>query len=104
MTHPTAGFGQTVPSPRRASASAVRIAPRSKRGCSREPIGSAPASVAIRCDPPDKIPKILSFAEVAVDRGETDVGDLIEARQRLHDKAPDHIARYVGLARTLQLP
>src|SRR5271169_2182017 len=101
ITQPTAGFGQTEPSPRRASASAARIASSSRR---RSPGGSALASIAIRRDPADEIAEILGLAEVPVDRGETDIGNLIEARQRLHDEASDHVARDIGLARTLQLP
>src|SRR5262249_21241781 len=64
---------------------------------------SARVSIAICGDPSDEIPEILGFPEITVDRGEADIGDLIEARQRLHDEAPDHIARDVGLARALQL-
>src|SRR6516162_1727681 len=101
MTQPTAGFGQTVPSPRRASVSAARIALSSRRRSAGEP---APSSIAIRRDPADEIPEILRLAEVPVDRGETDIGNLIEARQRLHDEASDHVTRDIDLARTLQLP
>src|SRR5262249_42788104 len=100
MTQPTAGFGQTAPSPRRASASAARIASRSRRRSLAE---SVRVSTAICSDPSDEIPEILGLAEITVDRGEADIGDLIEARQCLHDEAPDHIARDIGLARALQL-
>src|SRR5271165_5128376 len=95
MTQPTAGFGQTVPSPRRASDSAACIVPRPRPR-------SAP-SIAIRGDPSDKIPEILGFAKIPVDRGEADIGHLIEACQRLHDQPANRFARDVGLARTLQL-
>src|SRR5208282_887567 len=104
MTQPTAGFGQTAPSPRRASASAARIAPRSTRRSPAEPGGGEAISLAIRRDPSDKIPEILGFAEIAVDRGETDISNLIEASHCLHDESADIIARDIGLARTLQLP
>src|ERR687888_2535471 len=95
MTQPTAGFGQTVPSPRRAKASAARIALRSTRGG---------GSIAIRRDPPDEFPEILGLAEVAVYRRKADISHLIEGRQRLHHEAADHVARNIGFARTLQLP
>src|SRR6516162_3232653 len=101
MTQPTAGFGQTAPSPRRASVRAARIASSSRRRSAGE---SAPPSIAIRRDPADEIAEILRLAEIPVDRGETDIGNLIEARQRLHDEASDHITRDIDLARTLQLP
>src|SRR5438270_10209962 len=104
MAQPTAGFGHTVPSPRRASASAARIIRKSNCRSLGNLTASPGGSVAIRGDPPDEIPEILGLAEIAVDRRETDVSDLVEARQRLHDKAADHIAGNVGLARTLQLP
>src|SRR5215470_14512618 len=103
MTQPTAGFGQTEPSPRRASASAARMKRRSAGRLLGDAVGTAVGSVAIRGDPPDKIAKILRLAEVTVHRSEPDVGDLVEARQRLHDETPDHIARYIRFARTLQL-
>src|SRR6516165_4378213 len=104
MTQPTAGLGQTIPSPRRAKASAAPIAFWSKRWLADEPPGLRLSSVAIRGDPPDEIPEILGLAEIAVDRCETDVGDLIEACQRLHHEAADNVAGDIRLARTLQLP
>src|SRR5712671_4313418 len=104
MTQPTAGFGQTAPRPRRANASAARIERRSKPRSLGDFAASGGSSIAIRGDPPDKIPKILGLAEVTVDRCETDVGDLVEARQRFHHEAPDHIAGDIRLARALQLP
>src|SRR5258707_8432779 len=103
-TQPTAGFGQTVPRPRRANASAARIERRSKPRSLGDFAASGGSSIAIRGDPPDKIPKILGLAEVTVDRRETDVGDLVEARPRLHHQAPHHIAGDIRLARALQLP
>src|SRR5271170_1295671 len=103
MTHPTAGFGQTAPSPRRASANAARIQRRSIRLSLGDIAASAQGSVAIRGDPPDKIAEILGLAKVAVDRSETDVGDLVETGERLHDETADHIAWNIGFARALQL-
>src|SRR5262249_35969414 len=86
------------------SARAARIAPASKQRARAEPGPAAPPSaIAIRRDPSDKIAEILGFAEVAVDRGKADIGDLIETRQRIHGETPDHPARDIGLARTLQL-
>src|SRR5215470_13238477 len=103
-TQPTVGFGQTLPSPRRARLSAARIALRSTDAPSDESAKLRAPSVAICGDPPDEIPEILGLAEVAIDRREADVGDLVEAGQRLHHKAADHIARNVGLTRAFQLP
>src|SRR5205807_9728318 len=53
--------------------------------------------------PPDKIAEILRLTKIAVDRSETDVGDLVETGERLHDEAADRIARNISFARTLEL-
>src|SRR5260370_37754916 len=98
MTQPTAGFGQTVPSPRRASANAARIERRSKRLSLGDTAASARGSVAIRGDPPDKVAKILGLATIAVDRSETDGSDRAETGGRLHDEAADHLAPNIGFA------
>src|SRR6266851_7019757 len=104
MTQPTDGLGHTVPRPRRASARAACIAARSTAaGSLPEGWGGAPASIAIRGDPPDKFTEILGFAEIAVDRGETDVGDLVEDRQRLHDLFADLLAADLCVARAFEL-
>src|ERR1043166_4291706 len=104
MTQPTEGFGQVVPRPRRAKASAARIIARSVEASSRrEVVGARPPSIVIRGDPPDKFAEILSLAEISVDRGEADIGDLIECRQRFHDQFADILARDLGIARTFEL-
>src|SRR5438105_1113177 len=104
MTQPTDGLGQTVPRPRRANARVACIAARSAAACSLPAgLGGGPASIAIRRDPPDKLAEILGFAEVAVDRGKTDVGDLVEDRQRLHDLFADLLAADLGVARAFEL-
>ena len=62
------------------------------------------ASIAIRRDLADEFTEILGFSEISVDRGKTDVGDLIEAGERLHDQFADHVAGDFGLARAFELP
>src|SRR5881227_4318875 len=94
MTQPTEGFGQVVPRPRRARASAARIIARSVEVLSRREVaGARPPSIVIRGDPPDKFAEILRLPEIAVDRGEADIGDLIKCRQRFHDQFADVLAR-----------
>src|SRR5262249_18106676 len=46
--------------------------------------------------------EVLGLAEVLVDRGEPDIGDLIQARQRLHDELADHRGRDLVLAEALE--
>src|SRR5579863_437906 len=60
-------------------------------------------SIAIGGDAPDKLAEILGLAEIAIDRGEADIGDLIEARQRLHHQFADHVAGDFRLARAFEL-
>jgi len=104
MTQPTDGLGQTAPRPRRASASAARIAARSVEAfCGVSVADGRPPSIVIRRDPPDEFAEILGLAEIAVDRGKADIGDLVERRQRLHDQLADHVARDVGFARAFEL-
>src|SRR5260370_34863978 len=98
MTQPTAGFGQTVPSPRRASANAARIERRSKRLSLGDTAATARGSVAIRGDPPDKVAKILGLAKIAGDRSETDVSDLVKTGEPPHAEAADPGTRNVGFA------
>src|SRR5215469_1990195 len=75
MTQPTAGFGQTAPSPRRASASAARIASRSRRRSLAE---SPRVSIAIGSDPPDETPDHIA----------RDIG-LARALQLTHQRVND---------------
>src|SRR5437660_10237709 len=104
MTQPTEGFGQVVPRPRRARASAARIIARSVEVLSRREVaGAGPPSIVIRGDPPDKFAKILRLPEIAVDRGKADIGKLIKCRQRFHDQFADVLARNLGVARTFEL-
>src|SRR6266513_347957 len=104
MTQPTEGFGQVVPRPRRARASAARIIARSVEVLSRREVAAArPPSIVIRGDPPDKFAEILRLPEIAVDRGEADIGNLIKCRQRFHDQFADVLARNLGVARTFEL-
>src|SRR5260370_29144725 len=60
-------------------------------------------SFAVSGDAADELAEILGLAEIAVDRGEADIGDLIEDRQRLHYLLADLLAADLGLARTFEL-
>src|SRR4051812_12104702 len=77
MTQPTAGLGATRPNPRAASRSAVRM-------CSR----SVSLLVAV-AKLVDEGLEILRLAEVAIDRGEADEGDLVEVGERVHHRLAD---------------
>src|SRR6185437_4665593 len=57
----------------------------------------------VGADPADEFAEILGLAEIAIDRGEADVGHLIEGRQRFHDQLADHVARNIGLTRAFEL-
>src|SRR5580658_10697633 len=54
-------------------------------------------------DSADEFAEILGLAEVAIDTGEADIGDLVEGGQRFHDQLADLISRDIGLARAFQL-
>src|SRR2546421_153349 len=104
MAQPTEGFGQVMPRPRRARASAACIIARSVEVLSRREVAAVrPPSIVIRGDPPDKFAEILRLPEIAVDRGEADIGNLIKCRQRFHDQFADVLARNLGVARTFEL-
>ena len=61
------------------------------------------ASIVIRRNLADEFAEILGFAEISVDRGKPDVGDLIEAGERLHDQFANHRARDVARAPAFKL-
>src|SRR5262245_21832441 len=92
ITQPTAGLGATRPRPRSASRSAVRI-------CSM----SWALLVAV-AKLVDEGLEILRLAEVPVDRGEADEGDLVEVGERVHHRLADGIALDLVLARAFQPP
>src|SRR5215469_3522648 len=60
-------------------------------------------SIAVGADAADELAEILGLAEIAVDRGEAHIGHLIEAGERLHHEAADHLARYLAFARAFEL-
>src|SRR5579875_866332 len=91
---PTAGLGQTRPSPRRASVSAARMMRAS-------PI--AVPSVAFGGQAVDELAEILGLAEIAIDRSEAHVGHGIERRQHLHHQLADDLALDLGLAGAFEL-
>src|SRR5262249_8876802 len=47
--------------------------------------------------------EILGLAEIAIDRGEADIGDVVELAQMLHHDLADRLRRNLGLAATLEL-
>src|SRR5690348_10794862 len=51
----------------------------------------------------DELAEILRLAEIAIDRGEADIGDRIERRQHFHHQLADHVALDFGLARAFEL-
>src|SRR5580704_7070093 len=46
--------------------------------------GAAASAIAIGGNAADEFAEILGLAEIAIDRGKADIGDLVERRQRLH--------------------
>src|SRR6185369_13863406 len=92
ITQPTAGLGATRPRPRSARRSAVRI-------CSM-----SWALVVAVAKLVDEGLEILRLAEVPVDRGEADEGDLVEIGERVHHRLADGVAADLVLARALQAP
>src|SRR5208282_4413429 len=87
---PTAGFGHTLPRPRRARPSAAFIWWR-----------SAP-SLGVATQLLDEVLEVLGLAEIAVDRGEAHVGHGVEGAERIHDELPDRLGADVALPRALQ--
>src|SRR5688500_8563724 len=83
-TQPTAGFGQTWPRPRPAkrSATAMNWASRSFGG--DVGIGFGRDALALGRHARDEALEIAHPREVVIDRGEADVGYLIELGEPLH--------------------
>src|SRR5262245_48208466 len=92
-TQPTAGFGQVRPRPRSAkrSATAMKWASRSSGG--DVGIGFRGGPLALGGHARDEAFEVPDACEVVVDRGETDVGHLVELRQALHGQG----AKALGL-------
>src|SRR5690606_29337532 len=51
----------------------------------------------------DDLLEILGLAEIAIDRGEADIGHAVEVAQPFHDEFADLLARDLGLAGALEL-
>ena len=123
MTQPTAGLGQVRPRSRRASASAARIWSASM-GCiaSREPSWSdgslrrerliagwskdeaasswpQAGSLPVAAELADEVLEILGLAEIAIDRGEADIGDLVEVDSASITISPITVDGDLALAR-----
>src|SRR5690349_9345444 len=94
MTQPTAGLGQTRPRLRAASDSAAPI-------CSRSALLR---SVFVTAELADEGLEVLGLAEIAVDRGEADIGDLVQGGERIHHRFADMGGRDLGLARAFEAP
>src|SRR6201999_324841 len=91
MTQPTAGLGQTRPSPRSARSRAARM-------CSMS-LGLLVVAKLV-----DEGLEILRLAEIAIDRGEADEGDLVEIGERVHHGLADGGALNLVLAGALEAP
>src|SRR5690349_17612254 len=95
MTQPTAGLGATRPSPLAASASAWRM-------CSESFSGSKRSLPVATLHLPNQRLKILGLAEIAIDGGEADIGDLVETCQRLHYELPNDLGGNLVFAHALK--
>src|SRR5690242_12168652 len=81
ITQPTDGLGQLLPSPRRASPRAARI-------CEKSSITPLCGLAQLA----EKGLEVLGLAEVAIDRGEADIGDGVDLLERLHHHFTDVLA------------
>src|SRR5690606_27476704 len=52
----------------------------------------------------EKVVKILRIAEIAIDRSKTNITDIIERLQRLHDETADLVGADLEFAAALELP
>src|SRR5689334_9055165 len=102
-TQPTAGLGQVVPSARPASASAARICATSARA-GLFLVFVADGVALMRAQGLEELLEVARLAEILVHRGEADIGDRIEARERLHHELADLARRDFALARALEAP
>ena len=106
-TAPTAGLGQVRPSPRRPSVSASCM----KRGRPLWPsqrsrklvfqdaedhLRTRRSTFVIAGEFAEHGLEILGLAEIAIDRGEAHIGDIIELAQMLHHDLADRLGRQSG--------
>src|SRR5262245_6363444 len=61
-------------------------------------------SVFVTAELADEGLEVLGLAEVAIDRGKADVGDLVQRGERVHHRLADMSRRDLGLARAFQAP
>src|SRR4029453_7244177 len=94
MRQPTGGFSPVIPSARRPTRSACALWHRSAASC---------RAVIIARKLTQHLFEILRFAEIAVYRGETHIGDIVKGSQALHDEIADGLRRDVGLAGAFEL-
>ena len=117
ISAPTEGLGAASPMPRRPKRSAAAIQRSSSPA--RPPCGGALIArergfAAARSRPArrfglglqlaDDRVEVARFAEIAVDRGEAHVGDVVEALEPLHHQFADALGGNVGVALALELP
>ena len=60
-------------------------------------------SIVIRRDLADELSEVLGLAEIAIDRGKTDIGDLVEGGQASIYQFADHFAPDFSFARAFEL-
>src|SRR2546423_12188646 len=101
MTQPTRGFGVVVKRPFSASASAWRIIASSK-AVMRSPCIGFILLFARSFDFLHRFAEIIRSFEAAVDRGEPDVGDLVELRQFTDDEVADPAGGHLAFAEGAQ--
>src|SRR5690606_35806889 len=91
-----------------------RMAAAMKRRSAPEPAPARPASppaapamallpVLVAAQLAQHLVEVLGLAEIAVDRGEAHIGDVVDRLQRLHDEAADLVRHHLGLAGAFEL-
>src|SRR5437868_5965482 len=95
MTQPTAGLGATRPNPLAASASAWRM-------CSESFSGSKRSLPVATLHFPYQGLKVLGLAEIAIDGGEADIGDLVETCESLHHELTNDLGGNFVFAHALK--
>src|SRR5262245_54535381 len=94
IRQPTGGFSAVRPSARRPTRSACAI--RRASSLSRR-------AVIVARKFTQHLFEILGLAEIAVDRGEAHIGDIVKGPQPLHDKIADGLRRDIGFAGAFEL-
>src|SRR5437762_2497866 len=100
---PTDGLVEVRPSfqPERRSAAAMKR--RSRAVWSAASAAIAGPRLLLAAQLAEHLLEVLGLAEIAVDRGEADIGDVVERLQRFHDEAADLARGDLGFPRALEL-